>query len=502
MNAARLAFSVLLGTSVSVLAATQVRTESDLRNISGAKCSDDITLMNDIRMSNSSFTPLCPNGFSGVFDGGNHTITNLYISEDLVYCKKVAFIAVLSDGGVLKNLTFKDPRVEAYNIIFSVKEASVAVAVGELEGGSVENVHVIGGNVDVSSMLLNNATADAGGLVGTADSGAVSESGGEIDVSNTGSRNGTVGGICGSITGDVTLTSVTYSGNVAETVGSVDEDATLTSKYGAVTLSQTRSANSAVIDGEYTGKDSIKIPTDVSVNSVVLTRNFVENTMSTLMLPFSIDTSKVKGAKIYRFKRVDVNEETGIWKVVIGRIYTPQLGANTPYLVLPTADKMTFEGPVTFNTTTSPLENVYGLEEGSSWEFKGVYAHTNFDEVYEDGEMYAFAGQNRDGVKVGQFKKIGSGVKAYPMQAYLVNHEGSVAAKSASASFGHGFALPDVIDIEIEDENGVVVEAGKLNTVTGEGRMDRWFDLKGRKLNSRPSVKGTYYKNGRRVIIK
>ena len=500
MNAARLAFSIFLGTSVSVFAATQVRTEADLKNISGAKCSDDIILMNDIRMSNSSFSPLCPNGFSGVFDGGNHTITNLYISEDLVFHKNVAFVAILK-GGVLRNLTFENPIIEAHNYLLNVNGASVAVAIGELEGGSVENVHVIGGEVSVNS-LFGNATADAGGLVGTADSGAVSESGGEIDVSNTGSRNGTVGGICGSITGDVTLSSVTYSGNVTEVVGSVDSDATLTSKYGAVTLSQTRSANSAVIDGEYTGEDSIKIMTDVSVNSVVLNRSFVENTMSTLMLPFSIDTSKVKGAKIYRFKRVDVDEETGVWKVVIGRIYTPQVGANTPYLVLPTADKMTFEGPVTFNTTTSPLENVNGLEEGSSWEFKGVYAHTEFDEVQEDGPMYAFAGQNKDGVKVGQFKKIGSGVKAYPMQAYLVNHGGNVAAKSARASLGHSVALPDVIDIEVEDENGIVVEAGRLDRGSGEVRMDRWFDLKGRKLNSKPSVKGTYYNNGKKVIIK
>ena len=258
----------------------------------------------------------------------------------------------------------------------------------------------------------------------------------------------------------------------------------------------------AVIDGAYTGEGTIDFTTDVSVSSVEFTREFVPNTMSTLMLPFSIDTSKVQGGKIYRFKRVDVNEETGIWKVIIGRIYTEQVGANTPYLVLPTADKLTFEGPVTFNTATAPIENAYGLEEESTWEFKGVYAHTDFDDVQENGPMYAFAGQNKDGAKVGQFKKIGTGVKAFPMQAYLVDHDGITLAKSATGSFGHNISLPDVIDIEIEDENGIVVETGKLNTVAGEVRMDRWFDLKGRKLNSKPTVKGTYYKNGKKVIIK
>jgi hypothetical protein len=258
----------------------------------------------------------------------------------------------------------------------------------------------------------------------------------------------------------------------------------------------------AVIDGAYTGPGTIEFPTDVLVNSVEFTREFTENTMSTLMLPFSIDADKVSGGKIYRFKRVDVNGETGVWKVIIGRIYTEQVGANTPYLVLPTAKKMTFEGPVTFNTSTDPIENVYGTETGSTWEYKGVYAHTNFDEVQEDGPMYAFTGQNKDGVKVGQFKKIGTGVKARPMQAYLIDHGRVTLNKSATGNFGHNVALPDVIDIEIEDENGIVVETGKLNTVTGEVRMDRWFDLKGRKLNSKPSVKGTYYKNGKKVIIK
>ena len=62
----------------------------------------------------------------------------------------------------------------------------------------------------------------------------------------------------------------------------------------------------------------------------------------------------------------------------------------------------------------------------------------------------------------------------------------------------HSLALPNFVDVEIEDENGLVVQSGTLNTVTGDG----WFDLKGRRLNSRPTAKGTYYNNGKRVVIK
>ncbi len=61
--------------------------------------------------------------------------------------------------------------------------------------------------------------------------------------------------------------------------------------------------------------------------------------------------------------------------------------------------------------------------------------------------------------------------------------------------------LPDLIEIEVEDEHGMVVGTGRLNTVTSETRMDRWYDLKGRRLNSRPSTKGTYYNNGKKLLL-
>jgi hypothetical protein len=100
--------------------------------------------------------------------------------------------------------------------------------------------------------------------------------------------------------------------------------------------------------------------------------------------------------------------------------------------------------------------------------------------------------------------KIADGAHINPLRAYLVYHKSAAAGmqKSASGNLGGNILLPDELDIEVENENGIVVQTGTLNTVTGEVRMDRWYDLKGRRLNSRPSVKGTYYKNGNKVIIK
>ena len=266
-------------------------------------------------------------------------------------------------------------------------------------------------------------------------------------------------------------------------------------KSGAVTIYTYASSGrkEAVIDGAYAGSEIVEITEDIAVSSVVLNRTFVKNTMSTLMLPFSIDTSKVKGGTIYRFKRVDEKED-GSWKVIIGKIKSEKVGANTPYMVLPDSTTMTFEGPVTFNTTTAPTEEL----ESGLWEYVGTYKALAFDTVTFNGTMYGFTGRERDGVKVGQFKKVGKNVTCSPLRAYLVRKE----ALTKSAGALHSGILPYEIDIEIEDERGIVVETGRLNTVTGEVRMDRWFDLKGRKLNSKPTVKGTYYKNGKRVVVK
>ena len=279
--------------------------------------------------------------------------------------------------------------------------------------------------------------------------------------------------------------------------------------YGAVTINDYGDHKEAVIDGAYTGEGVIDIPENITVSSVVFNRAFTPNTMSTLMLPFSIGKSKVKGGDIYRFKYVEMDKNTGDPKTVhIGRIKTENVGANTPYLVLPTAETMTFEGPVTFNTTTPPLENAHGTEDDPRWEFKGVYAHTNLGSVDIDYTKYAFAGEPKVGIHVGKFVELGTNANSNPMRAYLVDLASYTEAEESlnnlnkyAGGRNYSRVISNFIDVEIEDENGVVA-TGKLNTVTGEFKMDCWFDLKGRKYNSKPSVKGTYYKNGKKVIIK
>ena len=192
------------------------------------------------------------------------------------------------------------------------------------------------------------------------------------------------------------------------------------------------------------------------------------------------------------------NEDDQRWKFKVAQ--TAKILPNTPYVVLPSASQVTFDysGTVTFNTTT-PGENA--VSKDGCWEFKGLYKYTKF--IMDDvNPIYVFANEERNDARLGEFVKTSEGAWSNPMRAYLVYHKGNALTKSANGRLGGSVTLPDELDIVVEDEQGIVVETGRLNMVTGEVKMDRWFDLKGRKLNSRPSVKGTYYKNGKKVIIK
>ena len=284
-------------------------------------------------------------------------------------------------------------------------------------------------------------------------------------------------------------------------------------QYGAITITESNTkedgeivtTRTAVINGNYGGgdepnpeeADETVISSDITVNSVTLDRTFNVNKVATLYLPFEIDTADIKGATIYKFKTVVKNDEDKRWKFKVAK--TAKILPNTPYVALPSASQVTFDiaESVTINTAAAGEEAAAG-----AWEFKGVYTYTVF-EADPENPVYFFANQERDGAKLGEFVITGTGAWLNPMRAYLVYHKSNDGLqKSARGNFGSGIALPDELDIEIENENGIVVQTGTLNTVTGEVRMDRWFDLKGRKLNAKPTAKGTYYKNGKRVIIK
>ena len=73
---------------------------------------------------------------------------------------------------------------------------------------------------------------------------------------------------------------------------------------------------------------------------------------------------------------------------------------------------------------------------------------------------------------------------------------------SAESLNSASWIVSNELVVEIVDENDNVIATGKMDATTGEIRLNGWFDMNGRKLHAKPTTRGTFYYNGKRVIVK
>ena len=295
--------------------------------------------------------------------------------------------------------------------------------------------------------------------------------------------------------------------------------------FAAIQVFEDENGKRAEINGEYKGEGTVNIPKDIENVSVEFNRTFTVDKYSTIVLPFGIAAGSVEGAVFYKIDDIDVKivGNDTIWGPVHITEVTDNIEANMPYLLQPTATKLTFKDPVTLNTSE---KHPYGFTKaGVQWEFRGTYHYFDFgnDSTQLVGKSYGFVAKDQaDGLKVGQFRWTSSKSYILPMRGYLVyrpvengNENGGDSQKNApmpqyeSRSFSAPSvsSIPEALDVEIVDKDGSTTVIGKINTRTGEIRLnsrsvDRWFDLQGRVLNGKPSVKGRYLHNGKIEIVK
>lgn len=266
----------------------------------------------------------------------------------------------------------------------------------------------------------------------------------------------------------------------------------------------------ATLNGD--SQDAVMIPTDVHVDKVVYNRDVATASYKTVMLPFSVPVSAVSGFTFYKFRKVDYNEHYNR-DVVYVKKTVDKLEANTPYIMIASSSSSQIvfvaEDGFTLNTAGT-YETSY--DAGSIiWKMKGVYE----SKVWENGDeelgfVYGFADQNQDGYKIGDFTKLGDGASIVPMRVYMVAEEKPVNARlglTGKAPFARVRELPENMTIVIDDdESDEIVEettiVKHITVVPTVVQANRWFDLRGRALNGKPTAKGTYCHNGQRIIIK
>ena len=91
------------------------------------------------------------------------------------------------------------------------------------------------------------------------------------------------------------------------------------------------------------------------------------------------------------------------------------------------------------------------------------------------------------------------------MRAYLVYHKPApkvaahrIAGTQYSAKTNGSSVLPEKMDVVVKRLNGKTTSIGSINLRTGEFRMNRNFDLKGRHVGENKKARGAYY--GKKIL--
>lgn len=234
-----------------------------------------------------------------------------------------------------------------------------------------------------------------------------------------------------------------------------------------LTLQSNASCNEvSIADGEFSG-----------ISTIVVDRGTESALYSTLMLPVTVKPSESENI-LAAYYPTGYNPST----TTLDMQSTDEIKANKPYLVEVSGSPTTF----TFNKASGYTVEKTGDDEhsftlsSSCWEFTGTYAYKHWD---SEDNLYGY--DSKDGVFV---KALSATI--YPMRAYLTcnnSTSGGLGKVAAEVS------LPDVINVRFLDKNGGTLSIGTMNTRTGDIQMqDRYYDLKGRKLNGKPQNKIMY----------
>ena len=321
----------------------------------------------------------------------------------------------------------------------------------ELDGGSVASENPTSYNIESAAITLNNPTKDGytfAGWTGT-DLGAAT-------------------------------TSVTIAHG---STGNRSYTATWTQNTATLTDVDVLSALSA-----WAGKTC----------TVTYTREFTADKPSTVCLPFAYTPQGEE--KFYSF--TGINEDGGNYTADMTEV-VPPLVANTPYLFMPTGDA-DFSGTYAIPSTIAAVTTTSG-----DWTFKGTYSTIEWTDAPAE-PTYGFSAQDANaGITQGQFVKVGSYVRIKPMRAYL-QYNGSdsqfINARSLTraAATTSDDTLPETIGVRLISANGEVTGIGSISTKTGEVTLDKgaWYSLEGKRFASKPSQKGIYVNNGKKVVIK
>ena len=266
-------------------------------------------------------------------------------------------------------------------------------------------------------------------------------------------------------------------------------------------------------------------------------RSFTAGKPVTIMLPFNFKRDRITLAgsnenpsgKFYEFKGIEENQDHKWVAVMIeagetlsNEVVENTLQANHPYLYVPGESTkhlaMYVSGGINIftegnegGTKVKPYDGTADFA-WNKWNFKGTYQPrywSDSENPEEIGKVYGFAGASKevDGklVEAGEFVRAKLGAKIRPTSCYLMwagSEPSNARALTRSAAATE--ELPQSITVKLISASGETTAIGTLDTKTGEMTFDSeaWYTLDGVRLSGKPSSKGIYINNGKKVVIK
>ena len=230
--------------------------------------------------------------------------------------------------------------------------------------------------------------------------------------------------------------------------------------------------------------------------NVALKRSFAKGKKQTVCLPYA-PKELLNYGKVWAF--TGINEGKAVMTEITD---ATSLQANTPYIFEASNDLLNITFPsVNISIGSDPKT----APSGAGFTFHGTYAEKTWEATSNEvtqGKIYGFMAQDNDGQTTGQFVKARRKTILRPFSCWLeYNGELSGTQNSAARRTTRSAdeTLPDVIDIvwlsAAPSTTGIhAAEAAPV-------RSDDWYSLDGRRLSVKPSVKGVYINNGRKVVI-
>ena len=196
-------------------------------------------------------------------------------------------------------------------------------------------------------------------------------------------------------------------------------------------------------------------------------------------------------------------DENGMW-ITAEKHDIENGAAHRPMLMITNTDKEECQGikEIEFTATGVSVSTQTSVEltlrsdvsNQGDWLMRGSYSFIRWDKDHADlGTVYGYAAKNKGKVEAGQFTKVGAGAFVPPLRAYLI-YKGDKALQKSTDSVAS--VLPETIDVKLIDKESGTTRLARWNMATGEiVKVNGWYDLKGRKLGSKPQNKGMFIGN-------